>query len=84
MVIVDGFDKWLDFRPLILSFFGHAARDLGRIAFYACDEGVRKWVGFRAGVERLYDDDLSGSIFSEVFLAVPLSYELLAFVVGLS
>ena len=72
MVIVDGFDKWLYLRPLILSFLRHAARDLGGIAFNACNESVGKWVRFRAGVEGLYDDNLSGSIVSEVLLAVPL------------
>lgn len=72
MVIVDGLDKRLDFGPLVLSFLGHAARDLGWIAFYACNEGVGKWVRFRARVEGLYDDDLLGIIFSEVLVAVPL------------
>ena len=58
MIIVDGLNEWFHFRALVLSFFGHAARDLGGIAFYASDEGVGKWVQFRAGVEGLYDHDL--------------------------
>lgn len=72
MVIVDGLDEGLNFGPLILSFFGHAARDLGGIAFNACNEGVGKWVRFRAGVEGLYDDNLLGTIVSEALVAVPL------------
>lgn len=44
VVIVDGLNKWLYFRSLVLAFLGHAARDLGGIAFYACNEGVGKWM----------------------------------------
>ena len=71
MVIVDGLNEWLNFRAFILSFFGHAACDLGGIAFYACDEGVGEWVRFRASVEGLYDHDLLGSIVSKVLVAAP-------------
>ena len=46
MIIVDGLNEWFHFRAFVLSFFGHAARDLGGIAFYACDEGVGEWVRF--------------------------------------
>ena len=46
MIIVDGLNEWFHFRALVLAFFGHAARDLGGIAFYACDEGVGEWVRF--------------------------------------
>lgn len=79
MVIVDGLDKWFHFRALVLSFFGHASRDLGGIAFYTCDEGVRKWVRFRAGVEGLYYHDLLGSIISKVLVAAPLVVEIVGF-----
>ena len=72
MVIVNGLDKRLDFGALVLPFLGHAARDLGGIAFYACNEGVRKWVRFRAGVEGLYYDDLLKSKIIERLVAVPL------------
>ena len=72
MVIVDGLDKWLYLRPLLLSFLRHAARDLRGIAFNACNKGVGKWVRFRAGIEGLYDDHLLGTTVSEVLLAVPL------------
>ena len=71
MVVVDGLNEGFYLRPLILSFFGHTARDLRGIAFYACNEGVRKWVRFRAGVEGLYDDDLLKLIISERLVAVP-------------
>ena len=79
MVIVDGLDKGFYFGPLILSFFGHAARNLGGIAFYACNEGVGKWVRFRAGVERLYDDDLIESMVSEILVAAPLIVRVVGF-----
>lgn len=72
MVIVDGLNEWFHFRALVLSFFGHPARDLGGIAFYACDEGVGKWVRFRAGIEGLYNHDLLESIVSKVLVATPL------------
>ena len=84
MIIVDGLDEWFHFRALFLSFSGHAARDLGGIAFYACDEGVGKRVRFRAGVEGLYYHDLLGSIVSKILVAAPLVVKLLAFVEGLS
>ena len=73
MIIVDGLNEWLHFRAFVLSLFGHAACDLGGIAFYACDEGVGEWVGFRAGVEGLYDHDLLASIVSRVPVAAPFA-----------
>lgn len=79
MVIVDGLNKWFHLRSLILSFFGHAARDLGGIAFYACNKGVRKWMRFRTGVEGLYDDDLIESMFSKALFATPLAVRIAGF-----
>ena len=79
MVVVDGLNERLDFRAFILSFFGHTACDLGRIAFYACNKGVGKWVRFRAGVEGLYDDDLMGSVVSEVLVAAPIVVRIVGF-----
>ena len=40
MVVVDGLDEGLDLAAFCLASFGHAAGDLGGVAFDARDERV--------------------------------------------
>lgn len=66
MVVVDNFYERLDLRSFCLAGLGHATGDLGGVAFYAGDEGMGECVRFGAGIERLYDDDLSKPRLEEV------------------
>ncbi len=58
MIVIDCLDEWLDFAALSLTCFGHAARDLGWVAFYAGNEGVGEWMCLGSGIERLNNDNL--------------------------
>ena len=71
MVIVDCFDKWLDFATLRLSSFRHTACDGGRVALDSGDQSVGKGVRFRTGIEGLNDNDLSKIPFSLELKTVP-------------
>lgn len=62
MVVVDSLNEWLDLRSLFLAFLRHSAGDLRWVTFNASDQGVREWVGFRAGVKGLNDDNLETSL----------------------
>ena len=71
MVVVDCFDKWLDFATLRLPSFRHTACDGGRVALNASYQSVGERVRFRTGIEGLNDDDLNKIPFSFELKTVP-------------
>ena len=64
VVVIDDFDKRLDFAALGLAGFAHAAGDLQWVALDAGDEGVGKGVLLAAVVLGRNDDDLLAGVAS--------------------
>ena len=50
MVVVDGLDEWFDLAAFGLTGFGHAASDLGGIAFDSRDKSVRERMRLGASI----------------------------------
>lgn len=68
MIIIDGFDKWLDFATFFLTGLRHATSDLRRVTLNSGNKRMGKWVRFGAGVERLNNDDLKITPLVSVFV----------------
>ena len=58
MVVIDDFDKGLDFWAFLDALLAHTAGDFWGVAFDAGDEGVCEGMGFCASVLRLDYNDL--------------------------
>lgn len=61
MIIVDGFDEWLDFAAFFLTTLRHSTSDLRRVTLNSSDERMGKWMRFGPGVKRLNNDNLKSS-----------------------
>lgn len=46
MIVINGFDEWLDFIAFCLPGLGHSAGDLGWVPFDPGDEGMGERVRF--------------------------------------